>query len=218
MIKATAAKKRDPERSKEAILTAATAEFAEFGYTGARVDNICSRSGFSKNLVYHYFGGKEELFVEVMAEMYKRFLERQASLSVTGLGPEEGMRALIAHTFQHLLECPEVMSLLNTENLHKASHIRKSKSINSIYTPLMVKVEQLLEQGQKEGCFREGVDPIDLYISISGLGYFYLSNNHTLSFVLNSDLMTPDRLDQRLEHITEMVMCFLSKPSGSKTP
>lgn len=204
-------RKRDPDRSKDAILTAATSEFSELGFDGARVDRICKRSGVSKNLVYHYFGGKEELFIEVMRNMYSKFRARQQSLDLSGLGPMEGMHALIAHTFKHLLESPEVIGLLNTENLHKAKHIRKSSEITSMYLPLIEKIEALLAQGQTEGIFREGIDPVDLYISISGLGYFYISNQHTLSIVLSADLMEPSRVDQRLEHMTEVIMRFLCK-------
>ena len=39
--------------------------------------------------------------------------------------------------------------------------------------------------------FRTGVDPLQLYVSIAGLAYFFLSNNHTLSQVFDRDLATP---------------------------
>jgi AcrR family transcriptional regulator len=47
---------RNPEATKEAILAAARAEFAEAGLAGARVDSIAERSNANKRMIYHYFG------------------------------------------------------------------------------------------------------------------------------------------------------------------
>ena len=66
-------------------------------------------------------------------------------------------------------------------------------------------------RGQRAGVFRRGVDPVQLYISIAALGYFYLSNNHTLSTIFGQDLMQARALKQRLAHMTELVLGYLSK-------
>ena len=50
---------------KEKLLLCAVNEFAEYGYEGARVDNIVKAAGCSKQTVYHHFGNKENLFIEV---------------------------------------------------------------------------------------------------------------------------------------------------------
>lgn len=52
----------------------------------------------------------------------------------------------------------------------------------------------------RDGVFRAGLDPLQLYISIAGLAYFYLSNNHTLSVIFNRDLMSGGARDERLAH------------------
>ena len=46
-----------------------------------------------------------------------------------------------------------------------------------------------LERGVRAGQFHRGVDPVQLYISIAGLGYFYLGNRHTLSTIFERDLL-----------------------------
>ena len=48
----------------------------------------------------------------------------------------------------------------------------------------------MLERGRKDGSFRGGVDPLQLYVSIAGLSYFYLSNSHTLSAIFGRDLLS----------------------------
>ncbi|MFX8546817.1 hypothetical protein ABTM05_19360, partial [Acinetobacter baumannii] len=58
---------------------------------------------------------------------------------------------------------------------------------------------------------RDGVDPVDLYISISGLGYFYLANRHTLGTVFKTDLEAPARIEQRLRHMNEVILGYLRR-------
>ena len=57
--------------------------------------------------------------------------------------------------------------------------------------------------------FRKGVDPVQLYISIAALGYFYLSNKHTLSTIFGRDLGVPAALTERGSHIADVVLGFL---------
>lgn len=53
---------RDPDRTRVRLLTAATAEFAQFGIAGARIDRIAAAAGVNKQLIYAHFGSKDELF------------------------------------------------------------------------------------------------------------------------------------------------------------
>jgi TetR/AcrR family transcriptional regulator len=55
-------RKRDPERTRERILDAALAEFAEHGFAGARVGAIAGRAGVNEQLISYYFDGKEGLY------------------------------------------------------------------------------------------------------------------------------------------------------------
>ena len=66
-------------------------------------------------------------------------------------------------------------------------------------------------EGVRQGRFRRGVDPVQLYISIAGLGYFYLSNRHTLSTIFQRDLLAARNKSERLRHMTELVLGYLSK-------
>lgn len=66
---------RNPERTRERILSAALKEFAAHGFAGARVDAIARRAAINKRMLYHYFGDKAALFREVQR---KKISERQA--------------------------------------------------------------------------------------------------------------------------------------------
>jgi TetR/AcrR family transcriptional regulator len=66
---------RNPGRTRERILLAALQEFAAHGFAGARVDVIARRAAINKRMLYHYFGGKKELFRAVLR---RKIGERQA--------------------------------------------------------------------------------------------------------------------------------------------
>ena len=66
----SAIRTRDAEATRTRILNAAKREFAHFGLGGARVDEIAKRAKANKRMIYHYFGGKEELFTAVLEEAY----------------------------------------------------------------------------------------------------------------------------------------------------
>ena len=63
--------------------------------------------------------------------------------------------------------------------------------------------------GVRKGVFRRGVDPVQLYVSIAALGYFYLSNNHTLSAIFGRDLMTRKARSERLSHMCDVILGYV---------
>lgn len=191
------------------LIDVATQEFSMNGFAGARVDKIVRQSGVSKNALYYYFESKEVLFVEVMEHAYTRMRSYQNEWTFAKLEPEDAISRLTTDTFHYFLEEPGIISLLNTENLHQAKHIAMSKQIPKLYNPLLSTIEDILARGHAKGVFRDDIDAVDLYITISGLGYFYLSNQYTLSHVLEQDLLEPTRLRQRERHMVAVVLGYL---------
>ncbi len=63
---------RDHTRTRQRILDAALAEFADKGYAGARVREIAQRAGVNTQLISYYFGGKEGLYNELMATWHRQ--------------------------------------------------------------------------------------------------------------------------------------------------
>jgi TetR/AcrR family transcriptional regulator len=210
VLEAPTKPKRSARDTRERILLVAITEFANKGLDGGRVDEIALAAGINKNLLYHHFGNKEGLFLAVLERAYEDMRQRQNELALIGLPPEQAMEKLIGFTFDHFVDTPEVISLLNSENLHKASHIAKSSKIRAMYVPLVDTIGQILREGEEEGVFRTGVDPIELYISISALGYFYLSNRWTLATIFDTELEGDERLRRRRRHVIDVIMSFLS--------
>jgi AcrR family transcriptional regulator len=118
---------RDAERTQAAILSAATQEFARHGLGGARVDRIAARAKTNKRMLYYYFGRKDALFLAVLENTYASIRNAEKTLSMLDVAPAEGIRRLIRFTWDYYLAHPEFLSLLNTENLHDAKHLRRSR-------------------------------------------------------------------------------------------
>jgi len=200
---------RDSDRTQEVILRSAMGEFSERGLGGARVDRIADRAGINKKLIYYYFGNKEKLFLAVLETTYADIRQAERALNLETLAPADAVRGLVAFTWQYFLDHPEFLNLLNSENLHGARHLHQSKRIQEMHSPLVHLLGDVLERGRKAGVFRGGVDPVQLYISVAALAYFYLSNNPTLSTIFGRNLRAPKALSERLSHITEVVMGYL---------
>jgi len=205
---------RDPRRTRASILASATAEFARYGLGGARVDRIAARAGANKRMLYYYFRDKDNLFLTALEGRYAHIRAAERSLDLEHLEPRRALKRLVEFTWDYFLEHPEFMTLLNSENLHKGRHVRRSRSVPKMHTPLVESLCSLLQRGERLGVFRKGIDPVQLYISIAGEGYFYLSNRYTLSQIFGRDLMGKRALAARARHNAGMILNAV----GSSTP
>ena len=202
---------RDPVRTRASILASATAEFARFGLGGARVDRIAARAGANKRMLYYYFGDKDGLFLAALEERYAHIRNAERSLRLEHLDPRQSVRRLVEFTWRYFLEHPEFMTLLNSENLHQGRHVRRSRRVREMHSHLVTLLRDVLRRGERQGLFRRGVDPVQLYISIAGEGYFYLSNRYTLSRIFGRNLMAPRALSGRARHISDMIVNALRR-------
>ena len=180
--------RRDPVATRNKLLTAARHEFALNGLAGARVDEIALRAGVNKQLVYHYFGDKDALYLAVLEWVYEEIRAQERKLNLTGLPPERAIKKLIESSFDHLARYPDFIVLLNDENRNGARHVRASRKLESMHSPLVSMVSTILKEGVQAGIFRKGINPVHLYISIAGLSYFFFSNTPTLSAIFGTDL------------------------------
>ena len=200
---------RDADRTQQEILAAATAEFAAHGFGGARIEAIAERAGVNKKLFYYYFEGKDELFLAVLEQTYADIRAAERDLLLEEADPLQAIESLVVFTWRHYLAHPEFLALLYSENMLGAGHLKRSPRIRQMNSPLIDGLARVLERGEKSGELRGGIDPMQLYISIAGLAYFYLSNKHTLGTIFGRDLMAKGALDGRLSHMTEVVRRYV---------
>ena len=197
---------RAGEASRRQILEAARAAFAERGFEGARVDDIASRAGINKQLLYHHFGNKDALYAAVLAEVYGRIRAAEQALALDALPAEEALRRLIEFSFNYLLENPDFVKLIADENAQGGRHLAGHSALPTVNRPILDLLRRTLERGVAEGVFRRGIDPLHLYLSVAGMAFFFFSNNHTLGRAFGRDFADPKQVDERRAHIVDLTL------------
>lgn len=212
---ATRRPKRNAERSKAAILQAATEEFCTHGFPGARVERIALRSKANMRMLYHYFGNKEGLYMAVLESVYGQIRSEEQKLDLKNMPPVEGMRRLTLFTFDFFAQHPHFVALINNENILNGRFLGRSERIKAMTVPLVESIEDLLQRGRAEGVFRDGIDAIQLYVSIVAQSQIHISNRHTLSILFDRDLDDPEWLAQRRAHAETLIMDYVTRRDGA---
>lgn len=195
--KKAAAGSRDPEGVRRNILDVATREFAEKGYSGARVDEIAAKTDTSKRMIYYYFGDKEGLFVAVLEDAYAGIRRIEQTLNLEGLAPVDALRRLAEFTFDYQNANPDFVRLVMVENIHNGVHLGRSDRIQGLNVSVIEALSDVYDRGVAAGIFREGLDVIDLHMTISALCFFNVSNRATFSRIFSIDMDDPERLADR---------------------
>src|SRR5262249_14786110 len=134
---ATGARRRDPAATRRKLLTAARREFASRGLAGARVDEIAARAGVNKQLVYHYFGDKSALYLAVLEWVYEETRAQKLHLNRPGLRRERAIRKVIEFSFHSPAAPPVFTLLLNDKTRAGARHVRASRKVEAMHSPLV---------------------------------------------------------------------------------
>lgn len=202
---------RDAEATQKRIMAAAKKEFAKNGLGGARVDIIAEQAKANKRMIYHYFESKETLFQRVLEEAYADIRVAEQKLELDHLDAKTALESLVRFTWKYYLANPEFLTLVNSENLHKAKHLKKSDIIHTISRKFVDMVGGLLERGAREGVFRDHIDPVQLNITIAAINYYYLTNRFTGAIIFERNLMAPEALEERITFNIETIMRMVCK-------
>jgi AcrR family transcriptional regulator len=203
---------RDPDETQRRIMAAAKVEFAKNGLGGARVDVIAARAKANKRMMYHYFGNKEKLFQLVLEDAYGAFREAEAALALDAEEPIAALCKLVTFNWSYFLANPEFITLVNSENLHKARHIKTSKRMQDMSRPFVSRMSSLLERGVKAELFRKDLDAVQVTITIASVAYYYLTNRFTGSIVFERDMMTDAALKARLAFNISSILHIVCTP------
>jgi len=201
-------------KTRDAILRAAIRVFARNGFTDGKIESISKLSRTHDRMIYYYFGSKAQLFVEVLETTYRKMNEAEATIHIDLEDPVGALRTVVHFVWQYYIDHPEFITLLNSENLLKGKHIKKSSRVHELSSPAVAILDEVLKAGVQRGLFRDHVSARDLYIQIASLGYFYLSNHYTLSAFLNCNLRGQGELDHWRDYITDATLRSVRRFEG----
>jgi len=199
----------DPEKTRQDIVAAATG--AAKGLSGARIDEIADRTRTSKRMIYYYFGSKEGLYLKVLEEAYAHIRHTESALDLERLSPADGLAQIVRSTFDYHLAHPDFARLVMTENIHEGKYLAKSKMIQRLNVTAIDALRGIYERGVRSGAFREGLDPLDLHMSISALCFFNVSNRFTFSTIFKRDMSSPAVLAARRRITIETILRYVSR-------
>lgn len=201
----------DPERTREAILQAALAEFGEKGLAGARIDAIAAATHTSKRMIYYYFGSKDGLYLAALEQSYAGVRDRELSLQLDDIDPETALRCLVTVMFDHHLANESYIRIVMSENINRGRYLAQSTRIQELNRPAITLLRKLYDRGVADGAFRPGLDATDIHASISALSFFNVSNRHTFGLIFQQDNRSPAFVANRRENIVQMILRYLKK-------
>lgn len=202
--------RRDPLAARARLLQAAVDEFSAHGYSGARTERIAQQAGTNIRMLYHYFGGKDDLYVVVLETVLADLRHDELQLDTTALPPMEGLLRIFDFVAGHFAAHPQLRKLLAFENLNEARHLARSDRIPEMATPVLNLIRKLLARGAATGEVRQGVDALQLYVAMVSLSYYGRAHAFTLTRIFNKDLQKPSWQRAHLKLTRAMVEAYLS--------
>jgi AcrR family transcriptional regulator len=203
-------RQRDRERTRAEILAVATEEFAEHGYSGARVDEIAERTRTTKRMIYYYFESKQGLYAAVLEEAYTEIRRKEQTINVDHLDPAAAIRRVAELTFDHHESHPAFIRLVAIENIHRAEHLSKLPDLEALGSPAIELIDAILTRGRAAGAFTADVDALDVHMLISSFCVFRIANRYTFRALFDRDLVAPDRRETYRRMLGDLVVGYLT--------
>lgn len=140
------AQRRDGLATRSVILEVAGPVFAERGFSDATSKEICERAGVNSAAVNYYFGGKENLYEEVLREAHRQLLSLEDLDAIITLDaqPEDKLRAFLAKLLQTATASGELwgIKVFLREMVSPSSHVKRAMS--TVILPKALRLHQLL--------------------------------------------------------------------------
>jgi AcrR family transcriptional regulator len=201
----------EADETRTNILAVATREFADKGLAGARIDEIAEKTSSSKRMIYYYFGGKDELYRAVLEQAYAGIRAREAERSFEMLPAADALKAQIEHTFDYHANHPEFVRLVMNENIHHGAHIGHVPGLRERNRSVIASLKAIIDKGVAEATFRDGIDPVDLHMSISALCFYNVSNRYTFSANFGVDMSTTKAVKKRRAQVVEIILAWVKR-------
>jgi TetR/AcrR family transcriptional regulator len=204
----SASPSRNPERSRERILSAALKEFSAKGFAGARVDAIARRANINKRMLYHYFGDKEGLFKAVLS---RKITQRQAWAEALSGEPEE----TLPFWFEMACKDADWVRLFQWEALQGnwQNVINEIERIESVARGL-----KRIQQRQERGLIAADLDPRHVMLTMRSLTMFPVAFPQLTRLITGKSVFDPKFQKERTEFLKKFAAAFRpAKNAGAKT-
>lgn len=174
------------------------------------MDAIAARTDTTRALINYYFGGKEQIYLAVLAQVYSEIRETEGRLDLDHLDPASAIRRIVEFTFTYYLEHEGFVRLVVAENQARGRHFRKSKAMRSLNRPIIERLARVIARGQADGSFRADADPVQVHMVIAALGLFNVTNQYTFGAIFQRDMGAKGDVRRRRELVADVVLGYLT--------
>lgn len=205
----TAKRKNDPEGLKKRILAGALATFAEFGLQGARMEQIAEHAQTTKRMVVYHFSNKENLYVEVLEQVYQEIRQHETGLNLAEMPPVIAMARLAEASFDYHITHPDFMRLVCTENLMRGRYISQSDRIKALNQSALNVLEDILARGKAAGVFDGKADTVDVHRLISSICTHNVSNRYTFNTLFGGGESEQQSISRNRQLVVDATLRYL---------
>lgn len=208
-------RERDAEIAREAILYAAEDVFSCEGFDGARVDSIAAKSGYNKSLIFHYFGGKEDLYREVVTRLKARLMSEfldpliafvKSSEEITPERVRIFLEIAIESYFTFLTNHPHnlrIMAWEAAEGWH--TFMKEPTREMEEHRISLICLADYLRRGQEAGIISKELDTRFLIFNISNMCTMHLLNLPRYQWCFGESVTdqaeSPARISKQIVHL-----------------
>jgi TetR/AcrR family transcriptional regulator, transcriptional repressor for nem operon len=144
--------------TREALITAGIAVFAEQGLDAPSLDSICARAGFTRGAFYVHFKDRDDLLLAVMEKIFSSFLDAIIATGDAALDLRLTIEAFTAATVQG------AFPLQGAVPFHRflaacARSDRIRERFVAVLREAVQRVTVAVQEGQEAGTVRRDVDP-----------------------------------------------------------
>lgn len=205
------------QATQQSLLEAAIEVFSTHGLHGGSVSRIAELAQSHDRMIYYYFGNKEGLFIAALEEIYRRYNEAEAGVVLDTANPIKALTHAVEFFVRYFRDHPEFVTVLNSENLYRGKHISQSLLASQFSKPAIGLVDQALSLGKQQSVFRAEAQSRDVYLMISAMGYFYQSNQYTLSAFLGETLSAPKCYEHWESFVVDAVLRTVTQSTTHST-
>lgn len=197
------------------IVSAARQEFAEHGFDGARLDAVAREAGVTKQLVYHYFKTKDELYGLVLDRVAEEIPMLLDDPDYESMAPEQAIRRFIEHMVEAFVDRPYMVAMTLDQGLHRGEHLtRRSLYVPTIQRFVAERIAPILERGRAAGTFRDGLDPHMVYWSAFALATAVFTQGWVMSRSTGTDFEEREGIARWQEHVVAFTLSALAPPAA----
>lgn len=157
-VDGTVTKRRQPEQTIRMIMESARREFCDRGLAGAKIDAIAAGAMVTKQLVYHYFRSKEELYTAVLENVAEITTQEMLDLDLDSVPPDQALERFFGRIFDQYIEWPNLSTLLMDENIHRGEHMSLRHGLRVRGPEMIRRLDRILQRGIEAKLFRADID------------------------------------------------------------